>query len=118
MAPLQLGLKILTDAKNELKHRIIHIITSDIHTVQMIHIFQRTSHNRHITDHANLILESVHVVGEIVLTGLQCKYLIYLALSKAIAPVLTYSSVRKYRVKGSTKLSINPTPLTYSLVIN
>ncbi|KAL5567830.1 hypothetical protein UlMin_024405 [Ulmus minor] len=106
MTPLQLELKILTDANNEFKHHIIHIITSDIHTVHIIHISQRISHNKHITDHANLILESVHVVGEIVLTSLQCKYLIYLALSKAIAPVLTYSSVRKYRVKGSTKLNV------------
>ena len=59
----------------------------------MIHISQRISHNRHFTDHANLILESVHVVGEIVLTGLLCKYPIYLALSKATVPDLTYSSV-------------------------
>ena len=92
---LQLELKILADANKEFKHRIIHIITSDIHTVHMIHISQRISYNRHITDHANLILEIVHVVGEIVLTGLQCKYPIYLTLSKATVPILTYSSVRK-----------------------
>ena len=66
----------------------------DNHTVHMIHNSQRISHNRHITDHANLILKNVHVVGEIVLTGLLCKYQIYLALSKAIVPDLTYSSVR------------------------
>ena len=72
MAHLQLELEILIDANNEFKHLIIHFITSDIHTVRMIHISQRISYNRHITDHANLILESVHVVGEIVLTGLQC----------------------------------------------
>ncbi|KAL5568197.1 hypothetical protein UlMin_024772 [Ulmus minor] len=56
--------------------------------------------------------------SEVVLTGLQCKYPIYLALSKATVPVLTYSNVRKYRIKGSTKLSVNPIPLSYSLLIN
>ena len=50
--------------------------------------------SENITDHAILILESVHVVGEIVLTALLCKYQIYLALSKATVPDLTYSSVR------------------------
>ena len=98
---LQLELKILADANKEFKHRIIHIITSDIHTVHMIHISQSISHNRHITDHANLILESVHVIGEIVLTGLLCKYPIYLALSKATIPVLTYFSVRNIALKDS-----------------
>ena len=69
---------------------------------------------RHITDHFKYHFESVHVVGEIVLTGLLCKYPIYFALSKATVPVLTYTSVRKYRVKGSIKLNVNPTPLSYS----
>ena len=64
----------------------------------MIHISQRISHNRHITDHANLILKSVHVVGEIVLTGLLCKYQIYLAPSKITAPDLTDTSVSTYIV--------------------
>ena len=59
----------------------------------MIHISQRISHNRYITDHANLILKSVHIVGEIVLTGLLCKYQIYLALSKATVPDLTDTNV-------------------------
>ena len=95
----KLELKILTDANNEFKHRIIHIITSNIHTVQTIYISQIISHNRHITDHANLILESVHVVGEIVLTGLLCKYQLYLALSKATVPDLMYSSVRNIALK-------------------
>ena len=94
MAPLQLELKILTDANNEFKHRIIHIITSYTHTVHKIHISQKLSHNRHITEHANLILESVHVVGQIVLTDLPSKYPIYLPLSIATVPDLTYSNVR------------------------
>ena len=95
----KLELKILTDANKEFKHCIIHIITSDIYTVHMIHISQRTSHNRHITYHANLILEGVCVVSEIILTSLLCKYPIYLALSKATVPVLTYSSVRNIALK-------------------
>ena len=85
----KLELKILTDANNEFKHRIIRQ-----HTVHKVHISQRISHNRYITDHAKLILKSVHVVGEIVLTDLLCKYQIYLALSKATVLDLTYSRVR------------------------
>ena len=60
----------------------------------MIHISQRVSHNRYITDHAKLILKSVHVVGEIVLTDLLCKYQIYFALTKVTVPDLTDTSVR------------------------
>ena len=64
----------------------------------MIHISQRISYNKYITDHANFILKSVHV-GEIVLTGLLCKYQVYFALSKATVPDLTGIDVRISRYK-------------------
>ena len=60
----------------------------------MIHISQRISHNRYIADYAKLILKSVHVVGEIVLTDLLCKFQIYFALTKATVPDLTDTSIR------------------------
>ena len=67
--------------------------------VHMIHILREY----HITDISQimqkLILKSVHVVGEIVLTDLLCKYQVYFVLSKATVPDLTGINVRISRYK-------------------
>ena len=74
-----------TDANNNITFLMGQKSISIIRTIHTISIqFKEHMTLRHIIDHFRYHFESIHVVGEIVLTGLQCNYPIHLAFTKKL----------------------------------